>query len=73
MNALILTAASIGLSVTAISPRTLFGGQAESASLLLLGVGLLALSSMTRRARRGRSRSVESGYQLANKAPLTQN
>ena len=73
MNALILTAASIGLSVTAISPWKFFGGQSESASLVLLGLGLLALSSMTRRTHRDRSRRVESGYELANKAPLTQN
>ena len=73
MNALILTAASIGLSITAISPWMFFGGQSESASLMLLGLGLLALSSVTRRAHRVRSQRLESGYPMANKAPLTQN
>jgi hypothetical protein len=83
MNPLMFFAAVVGLSTSATSLWFLSSVQSEPVSLVLLGLGLISLSSIARHFHgtavlRTGSRSVrtlqsESGRRLSNKAALTAN
>ena len=83
MSPFMFSAAVAGLSTSATSLWFLSGVQSEPVSLVLLGIGLISLSSIARRfqgvaALQTKSSSVrpvqsESGRRLSNKAALTAN
>ena len=83
MSLLMFSAAVVGLSTSATSLWFLSSVQSEPVSLVLLGLGLISLSSIGRRfqragALRSESRPVrivqsESGRRLSHKAALTAN